>query len=364
MLQRIIAARKRRRCLPWEMMRVKRSVRIRGIECWQWLHEHGWSRRLAARRIGMSVDTLYGWRSRWRKNKMKPEQPGPVKERLTRYAKRILVTLLAAVGPNIGLPRLRKILPEFAKTRLTETLALFKRWSRKNPSQTYRLSWKRSGAVWAMDFMKPPAPVDGEYRQVLSVRDLGSSFQLDALACESENAESAVGALESLFVEWGAPLVIKSDNGSAFISWQMRALLGRYGVLLLLSPPRTPSYNGGCEAGNGAVKMRTVHEARRRGRPGHWTCDDLEFARCQSNDAGQPRGPYAPSPAETWQGRTQITTAERFAFGRRYENAERRERQLNEINGDVLGRQQQAWIDRLAIADTLQDFGLLELQRR
>ena len=133
---------------------------------------------------------------------------------------------------------------------------------------------------------------------------------------------------------------------------------------LLLSPPQTPSYNGGCEAGNAAIKQRAVHEARRNGRAGHWRCDDLEFARSQSNDAGQPRGPYAPSPAESWERRTQITPAERSSFRRRYHAAERCERQLNEINGDVLGRQQQAWIDRLAIADTLQDFGLLELQRR
>ena len=365
MLQKIIRARKRRRSLPWELQEVKRRVRIRGLQCWEWLFEQGWSRKRAARRVGMSVDTLYGWRRWWLENRMKAAQPGPVKQKLTPYVKRILVTLMASVGPNVGLPRLRMMLPGFPKTRLVETLRLYKRfWSRRNPGESYVLKWMRSGRVWAIDFLKPPSPVDGQYECVFTVRDLGGDYQLEAIVCRSENAEEAVAVLESLFVEWGAPLVIKSDNGSAFTGGLMKQLLDRYGVLLLYSPPYTPSYNGGCEAGNGAIRMRTVLEAGRHGRAGHWTCDDLDVARHQSNDASRPSGPYGPSPAERWARRQPIPASERSAFRRRYQAAEQRERKSNKINGEVLGQQQQAWIDRLAIADTLQDLGYLELRRK
>ena len=81
----------------------------------------------------------------------------------------------------------------------------------------------------------------------------------------------------------GAPLVLKSDNGSAFVASAFEALLAGLRVWQLLSPPRLPSYNGSCEAGIGSMKARTHHQATRLGRAGEWTCDDAEAARQQAN---------------------------------------------------------------------------------
>jgi hypothetical protein len=36
------------------------------------------------------------------------------------------------------------------------------------------LHWTVPGSVWAMDFAEPPAPVDGVYDYLFSVRDLAS----------------------------------------------------------------------------------------------------------------------------------------------------------------------------------------------
>jgi hypothetical protein len=71
-------------------------------------------------------------------------------------------------------------------------------------------------------------------------------------------------------------------QGSPFIAEAFQELFDRWQVFALLSPPRTPRYNGGVEAGNDAVKTRARQEAARHGRISCWTCDDLE--------AGQARG--------------------------------------------------------------------------
>lgn len=77
--------------------------------------------------------------------------------------------------------------------------------------------------------------------------------------------------LESLSAEHGASLLIKKDNGAALNEDCVNGLLGRNGIIGLLSPKATPSYNGAWEAGNGSMTLRTSYEAARHGRPGRWT---------------------------------------------------------------------------------------------
>src|SRR3954452_25084008 len=111
-------------------------------------------------------------------------------------------------------------------------------------------STRRPGAVWAADFSEPPQPVEG-YPRLLAVRDLASGWQLLWLPLPDESARTAADGPGSLFPEHGAPLVVKSDNGSAFLAGDREALLAGCGVWHLFSPPRTPRYNGSCEASIG-----------------------------------------------------------------------------------------------------------------
>ena len=59
-----------------------------------------------------------------------------------------------------------------------------------------------------------------------------------------------------------------------------------------------------------------VREAARHDRPGAWTADDLEAARCRANALHRPWGLDAPTPDDAWSVRTPITTAERVALHR------------------------------------------------
>src|SRR5262249_163030 len=117
-----------------------------------------------------------------------------------------------------------------------------------------------------------------------------------------------------LFVEHGAPLVLKSDNGSPFGAEVVQDLLATWGVKTLFSPPRMPRYNGAIEAGIGSLTTRTDRHAARQGHPGFWSWEDTEAARQEANATARPQGENGPSPDEAWQGREPIVAGEREAF--------------------------------------------------
>jgi transposase InsO family protein len=222
------------------------------------------------------------------------------------------------------------------------------------------LRWTHAGTVWAIDFAEPPLPIDG-YGRLLAVRDLASGYQLLWLPVPDESTTQAVLALEGLFREHGAPLVLKSDNGSAFIGEGLAAILERWQVWQLYSPPRMPRYNGSCEAGIGSMKTRTHHHAARHGRPGQWTCDDAEAARLEANQTARPWGVSGPTPGEDWLGRSPIGSAVRAAFAAtvRTRQAEARLEQGLPADGP-LPPLLQAAVTRAALRRSLAEHGLLE----
>ena len=216
-----------------------------------------------------------------------------------------------------------------------------------------------------MDHAHPPAPIEGQYDRLLLVRDLPSSAQLDALPVADESSEHVTAALEADFRTCGAPLVLKEDNGSALRAETVKALCERYGVLMLFSPPRLPSYNGACEAGVGSIKTRSHHEAARHARPGLWTSNDVEAGRLEANETARPWGPMGPTPQEVWEKRPPITDLERRMFLTSYKAYAWAERERQGVDPNaVLDHFQQARIDRAAITRALVEHGYLEFRRR
>ncbi len=78
------------------------------------------------------------------------------------------------------------------------------------------------GSVWAMDFTDPEVAIEGGYDRVLVVRDLASGTTLSTLATRGEIVRDVRAELERLFQEHGAPLVLKSDNGSPLVAKMCR----------------------------------------------------------------------------------------------------------------------------------------------
>jgi transposase InsO family protein len=136
-------------------------------------------------------------------------------------------------------------------------------------------------------------------------------MQLAATAVTGETARVVEVVLEGLFADHSAPLVLKSDNGKAFVARHVRRLLERHGVVALRGPVYRPQYNGSCERAGGHLKERAAHAARIAGDPGHWTVVDMERARVQANATARPHGARGPTPAEAFAKRRRVAAEER-----------------------------------------------------
>jgi hypothetical protein len=119
----------------------------------------------------------------------------------------------------------------------------------------------------------------------------------------------------------GAPLVIKSDNGSAFTGAAFKSTLARFGVVHLRSPRAWPQYNGACEAGIGVLKALTDTAAAGRGDPDLWSTDDLEEARERANDLSRRIGTRLVSARAEWMRRRGDWSRERRLLKRLIEKS-------------------------------------------
>ena len=163
------------------------------------------------------------------------------------------------------------------------------------------------------------------------VRDQATGYSLAWTATENETSVPVLRILRELFAKYGAPLVIKCDNGSAFINEEMKAFLQEMGVHQHFSPPRKPSYNGGVERGNGIQGAATRHEAKRNGRDGYWMTDDLNAARERVNATRRTKGTI---PSEEWEARRPIEETTRQAFQATF--AEEQRLEFNAVNQALL----------------------------
>jgi transposase InsO family protein len=102
-------------------------------------------------------------------------------------------------------------------------------------------------------------------RRALVVVELYGRKILALQAVLGERAKAAIALLETLIAKHGAPLVLKLDNGSAFIARCFAEFCRRNGITLLHSPVCTPSFNGTCEVSCRWAKDRAEGAAAARG---------------------------------------------------------------------------------------------------
>jgi len=283
-----------------------------------------------------------------------------------RHHRNAVIGLIDELGLRVGVPTLRTCFPHMPPAELADLLRRYRRmWRRRYHQCLQVLHWQVPGSVWAMDFAEAPHPIDGVYPYLLGVRDLASGQQLLWLPLRTATRFETIDALEPLFLLFGAPLVLKTDNGSPFIADDTLVYLARWGIEHLCSPPGTPRYNGAIEAGIGSLKTRTEQEATRHGRPIRWSYDDVEAARTQANAEARPRGDSGPTPDEAWTTRRSISTAERMLF-RAAVQSHRQEICARDgwPTGERLEAQEARALDRQAICRALVEHDLLLYRRR
>ena len=322
-------------------------------------------RRVIAEELGVTPQTIRRWVKRVREGKPVYRSPGPKPKDVPRARRQAVIHGLLRLGPFAGVAVLRGMFADVPyrqlaklKCRFVGVLKRRYRWYER------RLQWLRAGAVWAADFTKPKARLGNGMRNLLLVRDLGSGAMLAAAPCRTENKRVVCSVLLALFVALGAPLVLKLDNGSAFIAGVTQALLAEHGVTPLHSPPRTPQYNGSCERAGGCFKQRVAHEALMAGHPDTWTTRDLASALHLANETSRPRGACGPTPAHAMRTRTRVTRDERVAFRRtRDREIARRLQHSSNESGTMPTCSQRAAIDRKATQHALQEHGYLQFRR-
>ena len=344
----------------------EQTVRRHVVEVGERLVKQGWDWAEIAERLGLAPRTLRDWRHDFALNHLAAHPLGRPILGATREQRNVVIRSIDELGPGIGLPTLRDMYPDLARAELDHILRRYRRvWRRLNQAPINVLHWKKPGRVWAIDFHGPRPGVDGLFPYAFAVRDLASGRQLLWRPVRASTAEVAMQEMESLLVIHGAPLVVKSDNGSAFIDANFREKIHAFGAEMLFSPARTPSYNGSIEAGIGSLTSRTEQHAARHGHPGHWTYDDLEAALAEANATARPFGECGPTPDTAWSLRTPILAQERALFQstvatRRQEVLDAQGRPLNTLQDAA----QQRATDRQAISHVLVELGYLHYSRR
>jgi transposase InsO family protein len=330
------------------------------------LLSRGWTCAATAHLLHLCPRTLRQWQDEYHQLPRDLPLRGRPLLRSSRQLRNEVIAVLEELGPATGLPTLRACFPRMARAELADLLRRYRRvWRHYHQHAPYRLRWPVPGRVCSIDFTQAPQPLDGLYPYLLAVRDLGSSQQLLWLPVADLSAAVLLPALTSLFTVYGAPLVLKMDNGSAFLADVTQELLDQFGVIPLFSPPYMPRYNGAIEAGIGSLKTRTANQAARQGRPGQWTCDDAAAAQQEANATARPRGERGPNPDTLWEQRSPIRAEERKLF---QTTVERRRNQARAEAGhapaEPLCPAQERALDRQAIRRALVEHGYLLFSRR
>jgi transposase InsO family protein len=333
------------------------------VSTWQ---EQGVPTREIADLLDCPARTLRHWQHQLQTGRLGAALLGRPPLHCTAEEGQDVLRFLHGHGPWVGLPTLTGQFGTVPSAELRELLRVFRHlWVHEHPRERCVLQWHQVGTVWAMDFTKVAQPIDGIYSYVFAVRDLASGQQLAWRPALDMKAHTAQTELELLFTIHGAPLVLKSDNGSAFLAESTKNKLSRWQVWPLYSPPGQPGYNGAIEASIGSLKKRTQHAAYLAGHAGHWTSADLDRAREIANQIARPRGGHGPTPQQMWESRRPPTLDERTAFGsavRRLEN------NIRALDGNAveapLDHYEQAALHRRVLQQVLVESGLLTITRR
>jgi putative transposase len=110
---------------------------------------------------------------------------------------------------------------------------------RLRPRRPERLQAAYPGHIWAYDFVED-ALADGTPLRILTVMD---EFTREGLALDvalTTSAERVIGVLTALVAQHGAPVNLRSDNGSEFVAIAVQSWLAQCGVQTLYIEPGKP----------------------------------------------------------------------------------------------------------------------------
>jgi putative transposase len=116
-----------------------------------------------------------------------------------------------------------------------------------------RLRSERRNHVWAYDFVAERTH-DGRPLKLLTVVDEYTRECLAIVVARRIRSHEVLMTLSGLFLEYGLPEHIRSDNGPEFVAKAVREWLSDLGVTTLFIEPGSPWENGYIESFNGKLR--------------------------------------------------------------------------------------------------------------
>jgi hypothetical protein len=116
-----------------------------------------------------------------------------------------------------------------------------------------RIEWLTPGVVWAMDVTEYNLGAPGKV-YLHNVQDLGSRYKFLPMAGACPVGEEVAGHLSEKIDRYGAPLVLKRDNGGNMNHSAINDVLAESFILPLNSPEYYAPYNGAIEESQREVK--------------------------------------------------------------------------------------------------------------
>jgi len=122
-----------------------------------------------------------------------------------------------------------------------------------NDGSCVRLRPRYKNHVWSYDFVMDRTH-NGKAIRMLTIIDEHTRECLAIEVNRKLNSKSVMDVLSQLFIDYGTPQYIRSDNGPEFIAKQLRWWLKRHKINTLFIEPGSPWENGYIESFNGKLR--------------------------------------------------------------------------------------------------------------
>jgi putative transposase len=172
-------------------------------------------------------------------------------EQYGRYGYRRITALLRTEGWHVNAKRVQRIWRREGLKVPQKQPKRGRLWLNDGSCIRLRPCW--ANHVWSYDFVQDRTH-DGRKFRMLTVIDEFTRRCLAIVVERGLKSDNVLYCLAELFIKYGTPDHIRSDNGSEFTANAVREWLGRVGVKTLFIAPGSPWENGYNESFNGKLR--------------------------------------------------------------------------------------------------------------
>lgn len=168
-----------------------------------------------------------------------------------RYGYRRVTALLQSEGFRVNHKRIERLWRREGLKVPTKQPKRKRLWLNDGSCVRLRSSYKNH--VWSYDFVMDRTH-NGKAIRMLTVIDESTRECLAIEVNRKLNSQNVIDVLSQLFIEYGTPQYIRSDNGPEFIAKRLRYWLKCHKIDTLYIEPGSPWENGYIESFNGKLR--------------------------------------------------------------------------------------------------------------